>query len=466
MRDQPPEGARPSREPVGVLVCFLCKMSSSDDDPSQEPPAGKLPFNIARSAPNLADPFCDHCESFLRYFLKSRSRVEVQRRLDDPTTSSEFLGQLALYMALRGDMQRVSSQRLELQMSLVAKRDTILAKLRMLQGLPVVASTARDFHIMGLRDYIVQKGNPLLNGHNIVAMRHEQALCLAVEVPGVMAERGCFGCEQVADDVSPSFRTNGILRLCALGVDNLPTLRVVQDTVKEYANRQALVKCLQARREPCGSSVSSRPGDALVMRSSGAASSRDGGIDGRAPSSGQGSGLPRLAEQPGSPRASCRSLRAHPPPPSATPASKAGPAQPRTSPTSAVERTMEKLRIKVRDIANYFAQSWWATKIRGKEKVFKNLNVAIADAVAVCCKEEREDFLPELDGLQMFSDNGKSLVCYARGKIVDNLDATVVAPFIEVIHNYLMEQKEAGLLLVGHVAPNLQKMEAKLCWAG
>lgn len=149
----------------------------------------KVAFTLADTSHGV-DPICDGCENFTRWHLKTRSRGVAAQEFADPTVALGVLSRLAWYWVLgRSGIGRITVSHVQDYERLGNEHDEFLARLADLWQLKRQMAKSPT-HVVGLSEYIKQKGNPVLNKHTVVPARTATDIRLFVAVPEGLQEKG------------------------------------------------------------------------------------------------------------------------------------------------------------------------------------------------------------------------------------------------------------------------------------
>lgn len=474
------------------LRCFLCTLSSNDNDLTESRPS-LVPFAAARKVA-MVDPVCDICEGFLRYQVGSRSRVEMQKRLDDRSACKEVIETLSWHMALKAlSTERVAKNRLEEQVALSEKQREIFKVLATVRGLPHGGEDLRMFgkqgkrvdtgmHVMGLMDYLAAHGTPLVNRDRIISLKVGHSITLGVLLHKPMEETGRYGSQQAMFDKwrahNKSNVPEDIRLLSTMKVDDLQLLKALQTIVGEFANMQSILQGFRhsdpVRREGCGASSASS-GQARMafsgLQSNADSSSAAGLAQTRSSPTAAGSTdvgaslvLQSMQPQPlaipmqSAPRSLCSST--------VTPTKGKQPEGllgSRPSPPSGAERVVEKVRHKAKSACVFFTDNAWTAQLRAKEKMFKNLITAANNAMTTVREAMREDFLEDLERIRDIGESGQVLVAKGKDRPVEAFDVLSAAPHIKRIRSFLDDLRRKSDPGTPVLASNLLKVEASRC---
>lgn len=244
-----------------------------------------VPFTLCKASTYSREQMvCDHCENFMRYHLGTRSFKALNGRMLDDSTSTMTLTSLSFALALRScGQERTSPKRVDSHVRVTKSQARIFQELMRRRGLEVpapprsspttppaafgegaLAASSSHMVAISILDYIPLHGNPLVNGHRIVASRRMDQSGLCVLAPGPFLETGLYelassvsgGWASVMSDPMPSHLQD----LRQRNVDDLHLLTVVKDLVAEYGNRRKLLQGvggLRARQPPRAASSKS-----------------------------------------------------------------------------------------------------------------------------------------------------------------------------------------------------------------
>lgn len=457
-----PDNASPSRSGARMRICFLCKHSEEDIDLTDPDESRKLTFQNASTTACLAECLCDLCETFLRYHVGTRSRADLHKKLsagDDETL--RLLNQLAWYLCLkRLGASRVSNSRLDEMVQHVDVHKRIFDAVR--ARVDSIASTGDSIalrpacYMVELLEYVRRLGNPWVNGHEVLPARTENKVCLCVLVPQTIPDKGRY---PLKDSVTVGWRSQSSVLppsldvVRKLAIDDLPTVKVVEQLIEEFAKRRAILQAVGIAGLP-----------KAMSQASSSAGDKEESVAEWVP--------PRGATLPSSRgRVSRQSLGYESPPPSSRRArsrSRAttargmlpGGAGAASGSVGALERTFRKHEAKMMLLAAPFVTEGRQRNIRGKEKIASNLTDQFQELKDRCASACREDMIEDITERMETVSSMLRMVQAMKAKRVEEWDAEEMLPDIDRVAKFLAERDDGN---AQEMAPDLRKAQAPLC---
>lgn len=456
------ETARPGTKRCVELVCSACFSRSSDSDLADPTMKRPTPFGRLRATESGLTR-CDHCEYMMRY-QRGSSTDDMSAspaksscgtsplRHDAPNDSEEYLNKLAVYIALKytEEQARVHKVTLERTAQGVGAHSRIAAELHARAALRASSASSRSpAMVYGLKDYILNFGNPL-NGDDrfIFAQVSDQAQVCILRV-GHTPPSGLHSLRTIVEGASQGVCSQKLDDLAGMSIDCMDQVALVGALVSEFSSRATWMQrvatlATPAHEQRSEASSKERQSAGLAVPPTPTARTRrqecedpgspmpahttrnDAGSASQAAASStlvkhEFLGSPQLPN-----RCSARSFRPSPSAsapaassqssarsvgapslsgaPSATDTSTPRPAR---SPGSAqsTDRAVEKVAKRVYDFAKLFTPALWKGSVRGKDSSLVKFIEKIADDMKNARAARREDKLPRLEYLKKISES-------------------------------------------------------------
>lgn len=439
------------------MECSLCGMRSTDMPVA----GGECLVNFGRRLGYNGEAACDNCFGMLKAQGSRSIRSMADSLGKDTGAKLDYLETLSIWLALKStsDRQRVHPTILDRMGKVVRTAGRLREILLEANGLATVKAPSTQIvektlvsgmRAFDLRTYIAQHGNPMINGDSVLQGVAGDKVQLIV-VSAKACDTGRHSLSSAVATCGNGLQGDVKKQLGDFSLDDMEDIPLVKHILEEYACRTNLKKQLAARGPLRPRSEGARSGDAA---------------GGAAP----------LASARATPskcqRAAAASIETSTTPQKASKAESCGAASSSSGVARAGSTTKQslamavgiaeqpsdkdlaKLTKKVAVVVGLFTDTKWVGQVKGKEKSWKRLLVAIDDKVEHSLANQNEHLLDDLKQLKEVTESALHLMVTAKKR---KFDPTELCERLMVMKSFLMSSSEGDGPTMA-LDPSLEKL--------
>lgn len=459
-------------------ICNLCSSGSADADLSCYAANARTPFDRVRSWTAASSMVCDNCFTYVRFQMESETVGSVLKACQQSEAAREkYLFEFSCFLAVKNidPGVKVHKHSLGKAVAMISEQRRILADLQSRGGNSTSTTSRSDARlnppttmVYGLAEYVRSKGNPLVNGHEVVLGYSGDQLTLMVKGDGDWSGRGRHSLKDLVRSAADGITSPELEKLGLLSVDSLEVAKMLKSVVVEFSSRESLRRQVSAQALPQAPARSrhrsqgSLPSTTSRSRSPRARSSGPAAVASShgdqeptdiLPSSHITPTKPSKRTAARSPTSSRRVASPTTPVAEASDISGSTPAglMERISEVGEVTQNMPKIKFgrdkdmdqmakRVMGHCQLFVILDWRQKLRGKESAIHNTIVAIKKMIAAAGLEQREDKVAPLGVMQSVAEacmalttgsRLKGLVVYKLNPMRLHANVSLVAAFMD-----------------------------------
>lgn len=486
--EEPQEGARNEAAKDSARRCMVCFSKEGDADVGD---ADELVTFSTSECKRYVDVACDTCEGFLRYQLGIRSRSEWFDMSRNSDSLANAMKKLSWHIALKRSegCTKVSQKSLSKHIALSNAAADILNSL--LERRRLVSYGTENFVLMGLGDYVLRCGNPLIAEHILVMAQVGGQAHMCVQVPASKAppsERGLYDLQGV---ISSVWTRGGPLPkpladLAHLRVDNLGLVNDVKAVAEGYVRHLNLID--QVGGKAFNVKPKSEGGETTNTASANELAGTPAQVSKKSskPGSWPLSLRARRGVSPIATRSGCSTMAAlaasvkkESGAPITTPrkaSSSRAPSTGRASRTP-IDKDFQKLEAKIFKMATYFSDSSWRDIVKGKERGWNNAIINMEDFKLIAASNQREDLHEDIDGFIELARSAIKVLLAGRFSKdqhtpQEDVDARSILPDVQRLADFLaggdgdLEVTLAPFFRKLQAIRHLRRDPGPLCWRG